>query len=68
MSASINIDATSLRLDWIFVQFGKVGFPHPTFRCRAVCHAEGTVASGEATKYDVDPGSDHRCEEFEQIV
>ena len=51
----------SLCLDWMFVRLSEVGFPHPTFRCRAVCHAEGAVASSEAAMYDVDPGGDHRC-------
>ena len=55
-------------MDWMFVRLDEVGFLHPTFRRRAVCHAEGAVSSSEATKYDVNPGSDHRCEEFQQII
>ena len=52
----------------MFVRLSEVGFPHPTFRCRAVRHAEGAVSSSEAAMYDVDPGGDHRCEEFKQII
>ena len=52
----------------MFVRLDEVGFSHPTFRCRAVCHAEGAVPSGEAVVQNVDPGGDHRCEEFEQII
>jgi hypothetical protein len=52
----------------MFVRLDEVGFPHPTFCCRAVCHAEGAVSGNEAAKYYVDPGGDHRCEEFKQII
>ena len=55
-------------MDWMFVRLDEVGFPHPTFCCRAVCHAEGAVSGNEAAKYYVDPGDDHRCEEFKQII
>jgi hypothetical protein len=57
---------SSLGLDAVWLD--KIGFSHPISCCRAVCHAEGAVSSGEAPIYDVDPGGDHRCKEFEQIV
>ena len=56
---------TSRCLDGIFIRFDKVGFPHPSLRCRAVSHAEGAVAGCQAAVDDVDPGRDNCGEEFE---
>ena len=52
----------------MFVWLDEVGFSHPTFRCRAVRHAEGTVPGSEASLNDVDPRCYDRCEEFQQII
>lgn len=52
----------------VLISLPEVCLVHPSLCCCAVGHGEGAVSMIQAASNDVDPGSDDRSNEFEEVV